>query len=127
MGEGGKGMPTDVAPADYFARPVGDERRTARLVLMQGEVPHRSHRKGLEDRQVLAFASDAVERAMKPLDMVKGDGHDFDLRPLRLFKKEGNGRRRRVGVVGIRCERPHAREIMRENTPFEHSHRRTPR
>jgi hypothetical protein len=72
-------MPPDVAPADDFVRPVGDERRTARLVLMQDEVPHRLHRKGLEDRQVLAFTSHAVERAMKPLDMLKGDGHDFDL------------------------------------------------
>jgi hypothetical protein len=79
MGEGGKGVPPDVAPADDFARPVGDESRTARLVLMQDEVPHRPHRKGLEDRQVLAFTSYAVERAMKPLDMFKGDGHDFDL------------------------------------------------
>jgi len=35
MGEGGKGMAPDVEPADDFARPVGDERRTARLVLMQ--------------------------------------------------------------------------------------------
>ena len=79
MGEGGKGMSPDVAPADDFARPVGDERRTARLVLLQNEIPHRPHRKGLEDRQVLAFTSYAVERAMKPVHMLKGDGHDFDL------------------------------------------------
>jgi hypothetical protein len=45
MGEGGKGMPPDVAPADDFVRPVGDERRTTRPVLMQDEVAHRLHRK----------------------------------------------------------------------------------
>ena len=74
MGEGGRACRT----TDDFARPVGDERRTARLVLMQDEVP-RPHRKGLEDRQELAFTSYAIERAMKPLDMLKGDGHVFDL------------------------------------------------
>ena len=32
MGEGGQGVPADVAPADNFACPAGDERRTVRFV-----------------------------------------------------------------------------------------------
>ena len=42
-------------------------------------------------------------------------------RPLRRCKKEGNGRRRRVGIEG-RSERLSHHGIMREVSLFEHSH-----
>jgi hypothetical protein len=48
-------------------------------------------------------------------------------RPLRRCKKEGNGRRRRVGIKGALRARPHATRIMHENTPFEHFRSSAPR